>query len=77
VRLFELKHNEDFGHEYHLILFRRRKWCLIQAAFQLNDFVDSPYAQLSVGGGRFFQFTGTAGRLACDIEIISKVWDLA
>jgi len=76
VRLFELKHNEDFGHEYHLILLRQEKWCLFQATFHLNDISGGPYAQVSLGGGSFFQLMAWAGRFGIDMEIISRVWDL-
>ena len=76
VKLFELRHYEDFGHEYHLILLRKGKWCFFQATFHLNDMGGGPYAQLSLGGGRFLQFMGWAGRLGIDIEIASQVWDL-
>lgn len=76
VKLFELKHNEDFGHEYHLILFRKGKWCLFQATFHLNDLGGGPYVQMSFGGGRFFEFMAWAGRLGIDMEIASRVWEL-
>lgn len=76
VKLFELNHNEDFGHEYHLILLRRGKWCFLQATFHLSNSGDGAYIQISLGGGRFFSIMAWAGRLGLDMDIISQVWDL-
>lgn len=76
VKLFELNHNEDFGHEYHLILIRRNKWCFFQATFHVNSLGDGPYVQMSLGGGSFFQLMAWVGGFGVDMEISSRVWDL-
>jgi len=75
VKLFEYKHENDFGQEHHFILLRRQRWCLLQVSFSFNDEAGSPYVQVSLGGGRGLNLLCWVGRFGMDLELVSQVWE--
>jgi hypothetical protein len=75
MKLFDFRHRNDYGPEYHLILLRMKRWCLIQATFDLSDFKVPPYLHLSIGGGILIGFAIKIGRIGLNIEVISRDWD--
>lgn len=76
MKFLEFKRQEDFGQEYHLILFNVNKWCLFQINFDFFDINSPPFAQLSSGNGALISFIAWAGRIGVDFEVISRIWNI-
>lgn len=75
MKLIQLQHKEDFGHEYILKLLTIRHWNLLQVSVSWNDYPASPYIQMSLGNHRLFSLLTWAYKFAFEIELCGTNWD--
>lgn len=75
MTLINLKHREDFGHEYIVQVLNIKRWSLIQVSVSWNDFPGWPYIKISSGCGSLISIMAWAYKLGFDFSIIDRTWN--
>jgi hypothetical protein len=73
-QLIELKHREDFGHEWYIQVLNIKGWSLLQASVSWNDYPSWPYIQIKSGSGSTISVLFWAYRFGFDIGLIERTW---
>ena len=73
-QLIELKHREDFGHEWYIQVLNIKGWSLLQASVSWNDYPSWPYLQIKSGSGSTISILFWAYRFGFDIGLIERTW---
>lgn len=73
-QLIELKHREDFGHEWYIQVLNIKGWSLLQASVSWNDYPSWPYLQIKSGTGSTISILFWAYRFGFDIGLIERTW---
>jgi len=74
MRLINLKHREDFGHDYNVQILNVKNWSLLQVSVSWNDSPSWPYLQVTSGSNGLFGFLFWAHKFGLDIDILSRTW---
>jgi hypothetical protein len=75
MKLFEFKHQEDYGHDVYITLLKVRRWCLIQTCFSTMEYGRAwPYLNITLGYGRMFGFTFEVLSVGISFEVLSRSW---
>lgn len=73
-QLIELKHREDFGHDWYVQVLNIKGWSLLQASVSWNDYPSWPYLQIKSGSGSTISILFWAYRFGFDIGLIERTW---
>ena len=74
MTLFQLKHREDFGHEWYIQVLNIKNWSLLQVSVSWNDYPSWPYIQIKSGTGSTFSLLFWAYKFGLDVDILSRTW---
>jgi len=74
MKLINLKHREDFGHDYYVQILNVKKWSLLQASVSWNDYPSWPYLQVTMGSNGLFGIMFWVYKLGFDLDILSRTW---
>jgi len=74
MKLINLKHREDFGHDYYVQILNVKNWSLLQVSVSWNDYPSLPYLQVTSGSNGLLGFLFWAYKFGLDIDILSRTW---
>jgi len=74
MKLINLKHREDFGHDYNVQILNVKNWSLLQASVSWNDYPSWPYLQVTSGSSGLLGVLFWAHKFGIDIDILSRTW---
>jgi len=74
MKLINLKHREDFGHDYNIQILNVKNWSLLQVSVSWNDYPSLPYLQVTFGSNGLLGVLFWAYKFGLDIDIISRTW---
>jgi len=74
MKLINLKHREDFGHDYYVQILNVKNWSLLQASVSWNDYPSWPYLQVTSGSNGLLGVLFWAYKFGLDIDILSRTW---
>jgi len=78
MKLLNLKHREDFGHDYNVQILTVKNWSLLQVSVSWNDQpYDSPswpYLQVTTGSSGLLGVLFWVHKFGLDIDILSRTW---
>jgi len=75
MKLINLKHREDFGHDYYVQILNVKKWSLLQASVSWNDYPSWPYLQVTSGSNGLLGLLFWAYKFGLDVDILSRTWN--
>ncbi len=75
MKLITFKHQEDFGHNWYVMVLHTKRWALLQASVSWNDYAAWPYIQIKSGNGSFLSIMFWAHRFGFDIGFIERTWN--
>jgi len=79
MKLIQVKHRYDFGHEYYVQLFSvrliDRQWSLLQVSVSWNDFPSWPYLQVTSGSNGLLSILFWAYKFGFDVDVLSRTWN--
>jgi len=73
-KLLNLKHREDFGHDYYVQILNVKNWSLLQVSVSWNDYPSLPYLQVTSGSNGLLGFLFWAYKFGLDVDILSRTW---
>jgi len=74
MKLINLKHREDFGHDYNVQILNVKNWSLLQVSVSWNDHPSLPYLQVTSGSNGLLGVLLWAYKFGLDIDILSRTW---
>lgn len=74
MKLFNFKHQYDFGHDCYVQVLSAKGWSLLQVSVSWNDWPSWPYIQIKSGSGSTFSLLFWAYKFGLDIDILSRTW---
>jgi len=74
MKLINLKHREDFGHDYNVQILNVKNWSLLQVSVSWNDYPSLPYLQVTSGSSGLLGVLFWAYKFGLDIDILSRTW---
>jgi hypothetical protein len=74
VKLFNVKHREDFGHDWYAQVLTIKNWSLLQVSVSWNEYPGWPYLQIKSGTGSTLSILFWAYKFGLDIDILSRTW---
>jgi len=74
MKLINLKHREDFGHDYNVQILNIKNWSLLQVSVSWNDQPSLPYLQVTSGSNGLLGVLFWAYKFGLDIDILSRTW---
>jgi len=74
MKLINLKHREDFGHDYNVQILNVKNWSLLQVSVSWNDQPSLPYLQVTSGSNGLLGVLFWAHKFGLDIDILSRTW---
>jgi len=74
MKLLNLKHREDFGHDYNVQILNVKNWSLLQVSVSWNDHPSLPYLQVTSGSSGLLGVLFWVHRFGLDIDILSRTW---
>jgi len=74
MKLINLKHREDFGHDYNVQILNVKNWSLLQVSVSWNDHPSLPYLQVTSGSSGLLGVLFWAHKFGIDIDILSRTW---
>jgi len=74
MKLINLKHREDFGHDYNVQILNIKNWSLLQVSVSWNDQPSLPYLQVTSGSNGLLGVLFWAHKFGLDIDILSRTW---
>jgi len=74
MKLINLKHREDFGHDYNVQILNVKNWSLLQVSVSWNDSPSLPYLQVTSGSNGLLGVLFWAYKFGLDIDILSRTW---
>jgi len=74
MKLINLKHREDFGHDYYIQILNIKNWSLLQVSVSWNDYPSLPYLQVTSGSNGLLGVLFWAYKFGLDIDILSRTW---
>jgi hypothetical protein len=74
MKLLQLKHREDFGHDWYAQVLTIKNWSLLQVSVSWNDYPGWPYLQIKSGTGSTLSILFWAYRFGLDVDILSRTW---
>jgi len=75
MKLINLKHREDFGHDYYVQILNVKNWSLFQVSVSWNDYPSWPYIQIKSGTGSTLSILFWAYKFGLDVDILSRTWN--
>ena len=79
MKLIQVKHRYDFGHEYYVQLFSvrpiDRQWSLLQVSVSWNDYPSWPYLQVTSGSNGLLSVLFWVYKFGFDIDVLSRTWN--
>ena len=74
MKLINLKHKYDFGHDWYAQILNVKDWSLLQISVSWNDYPSHPYLQITFGSNGIFSILFWAYKFGLDIDILSRTW---
>ena len=74
MKLINLKHREDFGHDWYVQVLTIKNWSLLQVSVSWNDYPGWPYIQIKSGTGSTLSILFWAYKFGLDVDILSRTW---
>ena len=74
MKLINLKHREDFGHDWYVQVLTIKNWSLLQVSVSWNDYPGWPYIQIKSGSGSTLSILFWAYKFGLDVDILSRTW---
>ena len=74
MKLFNLKHQYDFGHDWYIQILDVKDWSLLQLSVSWNDIPTWPYVQIKSGFGSTLSMCFWVYKFGLDIDILSRTW---
>jgi len=74
MKLINLKHREDFGHEHYVQILNVKNWSLLQVSVSWNDYPGWPYLQVTSGSSGLLGVLFWVYKFGLDIDILSRTW---
>ena len=74
MKLINLKHREDFGHDWYVQVLTIKNWSLLQVSVSWNEWPSWPYIQVKSGSGSTFSLLFWAYKFGLDVDILSRTW---
>ncbi len=74
MKLFNLKHTEDWGHDYYAQVLSVKGWSLLQVSVSWNDYPEWPYIQIKSGSGSTLSILFWVYKFGLDVDILSRTW---
>jgi len=74
MKLINLKHKYDFGHDWYVQILNVKDWSLLQISVSWNDYPSHPYLQITFGSNGIFSILFWAYKFGLDIDILSRTW---
>jgi hypothetical protein len=74
MKLINLKHREDFGHDWYVQVLTIKNWSLLQVSVSWNEWPSWPYIQIKSGTGSTFSLLFWAYKFGLDVDILSRTW---
>ena len=74
MKLINLKHREDFGHDWYVQVLTIKNWSLLQVSVSWNEWPSWPYIQIKSGTGSTLSILFWAYKFGLDVDILSRPW---
>ena len=74
MKLINLKHREDFGHDWYVQVLTIKNWSLLQVSVSWNEWPSWPYIQIKSGSGSTLSILFWAYKFGLDVDILSRTW---
>ena len=74
MKLINLKHREDFGHDWYVQVLTIKNWSLLQVSVSWNEWPSWPYIQVKSGSGSTFSLLFWVYKFGLDVDILSRTW---
>ena len=74
MKLINLKHREDFGHDWYVQVLTIKNWSLLQVSVSWNEWPSWPYIQVKSGSGSTLSILFWAYKFGLDGDILSRTW---
>ena len=74
MKLINLNHREDFGHEWYVQVLTIKNWSLLQVSVSWNEWPSWPYIQIKSGTGSTFSLLFWVYKFGLDVDILSRTW---
>lgn len=74
MKLLQLKHRNDFGHDYYAQFITGKRWTLIQTSVSWNDFPSWPYIQITLGSSGLIGIMFWVYKIGFDFDFLSRTW---
>ena len=74
MKLINLKHREDFGHDWYVQVLTIKNWSLLQVSVSWNEWPSWPYIQIKSGTGSTLSILFWAYKFGLDVDILSRTW---
>ena len=74
MKLINLKHREDFGHDWYVQVLTIKNWSLLQVSVSWNEWPSWPYIQIKSGSGSTFSLLFWVYKFGLDVDILSRTW---
>jgi len=82
MKLIQIKHRYDFGHEWYVqILNTSKHWpkllkerSVLQFSVSWCDYPSWPYIQITSGSNGLLGILFWAHKFGCDIDVLSRTW---
>ena len=83
MRLINLKHRYDFGHDWYVQILNTgrhfprpfKNISLLQISISWNDFPSNPYLQIKSGTGDVLDVLFWAYKFGIDVTILGRTWN--
>lgn len=71
----EIKHREDFGHDFYLTIARYRNFCLFQGCFYTAVYGRIfPYLSVTLGSGRLLEISFSFYKIGFNLSFLTLWW---
>lgn len=74
MKLLNLSHRYDFGHDYSAQILNIKGWSLFQISISWSDFKSWPYIQIKSGTGTVLGVLFWGYKFGVDFEFLSHTW---
>jgi len=75
MKLINLSHREDFGHDWYIQFINIKSVSLLQISVSWNDYPSWPYLQIKSGTGDVLDILFWVYKFGIDVTILGRTWN--
>ena len=74
MKILELNHRKDYGHDWYVQIINVKGWSLLQVSLSWCEYPSWPYIQIKSGSGSTLSILFWAYKFGFDVGIIERTW---